>query len=73
MNVNKLKGLMAEHGVTRQELAEVLKMSPYTLRERLEGHYHFKVNELVTISEFFNVPISIFFDDVVPNLTNNIE
>lgn len=69
MNVNKLKGLMAEHGVSRQELAKVLNMSPYTLRERLEGHYDFKVKELVTISNFFNVPISIFFEDSVPNAT----
>lgn len=60
MNLNRLKGLMAEKGVTRSELAKILNISLKTLSLKINGKTSFKVNELILICDYFNVKPDFF-------------
>lgn len=63
MNVNKIKGLRAENGMTQVELAKLLGMSEqsYVLKEK--GRVPFKDYEIASLCKIFKVSASIFFDN----------
>jgi DNA-binding XRE family transcriptional regulator len=57
----KIKGLIAEKGITQAILAEAIKMSRITLNYKLNGKSVFKYPELLEIAKYFGKPVSYFF------------
>ena len=60
MNVNKLKGLMAEHGERQEDIAKLLNIHITTVNFKLQGKSEFKLSELKTLAEHYKVDINIF-------------
>lgn len=56
VNLNKIKGLMAEHGDTQKDLAEKLQISVVTLRGYLKGYSVMRVDTIAKIAEIYGVP-----------------
>lgn len=56
VNLNKIRGLMAEHGDTQKDLAEKLQISAVTLREYLKGRTVMRVDTVAKIAEIYGVP-----------------
>lgn len=65
MNVNKLKGLMAENNITQQDVAKLLNISSTGLYKKLTGKAEFKASEIKILADFFSVSTDIFFKDNV--------
>lgn len=62
MNVNKLKGLMAEHGDRQEDIARLLDINITTLNFKLQGKREFKFSEVVTLADYYKVDINIFLN-----------
>lgn len=60
MNINKLKGLMAEHDCNRKQIADLLGINESTLKNKLYGKSDFKFAEVQKLADFFKVDINIF-------------
>lgn len=60
MNIAKLKGLMAEHGETREDIAKILNVSNSTAKNRLLGKSKFTFDEVKILSQHYKVDINIF-------------
>lgn len=71
MYTNRILGLMRENGQTQKELANLLEISEYTLRRKLQGKNEFKVSEILKISEIYNVSIEYFFTDNIAEIAKN--
>lgn len=65
MLLNKLKGLMREHGHTQKYIANYLGLSEYGFNKKLNGKSEFKANELLELSKLYNVSVDYFFTDNV--------
>jgi len=61
INLKKIKGLMAEHGLTQKDLAIVIDLSPQQMVKKLDGRADLKVGELLKIANHFGEHPSIFF------------
>lgn len=61
VNVSKIRGLMAEHNVTQEQVAKMLGISSVSFRQRMSGRASFKAEEIHMLSEYFKVSVSIFF------------
>ena len=63
MNKLKLKGAIAEKGITQGKLAEILEMSQKTLSNKINGKSIFTVPEAHKICDTLNIenPREIFF------------
>lgn len=55
VNTARIRGLMAEHGDTQQNLAEKLGITPVTLREYLKGRQQMRVDTVSQIAAIYNV------------------
>ena len=55
VNTARIRGLMAEHGDTQQDLAEKLGITPVTLREYLKGRQQMRVDTVSQIAAIYNV------------------
>lgn len=66
VNLNKLRGLMAEHRLTQKDLAKELGLSERTFCERMKnGNFTLgEATELIGILHIEN-PAAIFFADPV--------
>ena len=60
MNINKLKGLMAEHGDRQEDIAKLLDINITTVKNNLSGKSDFKFSEVQVLAKHFNVDINIF-------------
>jgi transcriptional regulator with XRE-family HTH domain len=60
MNLNKIKGLMAEHGERQEDIAKLLNINISTVNFKLQGKSEFKVSELKTLADHYKVDINIF-------------
>ncbi len=62
INTNKLLGVFAENGKTKQEVAKILDISPKTLGEKLKKGV-FGSDEIQIMIDTFNItdPMAIFF------------
>lgn len=68
-NTNKLKGKLAERGLTQAQLAKMIEMSPTTLSFKLNNEIEFKISEAKRIQEALSLTRDerdvIFFGDDV--------
>lgn len=60
-NVNKLKGLMAENGLSQQDTAKLIGMSKRTFEHKIQGKSEFKASEIYMLATKFSVNIDYFF------------
>ena len=68
MSFNKLKGKMAEQGVSQEKLARLLGITPQALNAKINGRSQFTLGEAVKITELLSIkdPVDIFFNPCVP-------
>ena len=66
VNSNKLKGIFKENGVTQEQVAKKLGISPRTLSLKLKNQV-FSTTEATLLIKEFNIqePEKIFFSDYV--------
>ena len=66
VNVNKLRGLMAEQGRTGRDMAVIIKKTPKTFYEKMKKGV-FDSDEITAIVEALSIknPMEIFFADEV--------
>lgn len=55
VNLNKIKGLMAENGDTQKDLADKLGIADMTLRNYFSGRTIMRVDTVSKIAEIYNV------------------
>lgn len=67
-NFLKLRGAVAENGLTLTTLAKELNITQQTLNERLHGRKPFTLDEMLKTCNLLNVSIDIFFDPQLHNL-----
>jgi len=56
-NKRRIKGLIAEHGMSQVELAKVLNISIVTINAKVNDLTKFKVGELYTLAEAFDMTL----------------
>jgi len=61
MDVNKIRGLMAEKGENQGDLAKVLNLSRNAVQLKLSNKVDFKAKELKVLCEHYNVDPNYFF------------
>ena len=54
----KLRGRMAERGITVAQLCKAIHISNQSLRDKLDGHADFKCVEVANVSRVLDIPIS---------------
>jgi transcriptional regulator with XRE-family HTH domain len=54
---------MARRGKNQRKLAEHLGLNQTSVSQRLRGELHFTASELVSLAEFLDVPVALFFAD----------
>jgi len=59
-NTNKVRGLMAEHGLKQADIARVINKTEMTLRNKLQGKTEFTATEIAILANLFNVSPTIF-------------
>lgn len=60
MNIAKLKGLMAEHGETQQDIAKLLGITATAFAKKMKQPSRFKFDEVKILSQHYKVDINIF-------------
>lgn len=55
VNLNKIKGLMAENGDTQKDLADKLGIADITLRNYFKGRTVMRIDTVSKIAEIYNV------------------
>lgn len=65
VNLNKIKGLMAENGDTQKDLARKLGITDETLRNYFRGKTIMRIDTVNKIAEIYNVAplVLITFND----------
>ena len=75
MNLRKLKGRMAEEGISQRKLAELTGIKVNTLNTRLTGKREFGLNDVEEICKVLNITdpyeiASIFLPECLKNETS---
>lgn len=67
MNLNKLRGILAEKKITQSELAKQMNLSVKSVNAKLNGRVSISVDEANKIVKIADIkdPVSIFFDNSV--------
>ena len=68
MRGNKLKGAMAEKGISQADIAKILGLSTNSVSAKINGKVDFKVGEMQKICDFLQVDPHIFFTSNVPKI-----
>lgn len=55
MNMNKLRGIMAEQQCTQRLLAKGIGISENSLANKMNGKYSFNVDEAIKICDFLHI------------------
>lgn len=64
VNTARIRGLMAEHGDTQQDLAEKLGITPATLRGYLKGRQQMRVDTISEIATIYGVkPLYLLIEE----------
>lgn len=58
VNLDKIKGLMREHGETQRDLANLLACSATSANNYLTGKTEMKVGDVVKIAKHYNVELN---------------
>lgn len=61
VNLNKIRGLRIENGLSQKDLAKQLGISDRSYRNKEKGHTEFKPSELTYLSCIFNVNVEAIF------------
>lgn len=61
VNTAKIKGLIAEKGITQKKLADAIGISPASINAKLNGNLDFKATELTQIANYFAIDIKELF------------
>lgn len=56
----KLKGILAERGLTQKDIASLLCLSPVTVNQKINGTLDFTYSEVEEICNFLSVSSEIF-------------
>lgn len=69
VNVNKIKGLLAENGMSQMDLADMLKLNRRTVFDKMQKGV-FKSSEIEIMIDRFNLKtpeeiVTVFFPDVL--------
>lgn len=56
-NKRRIKGLIAEHGISQVELAKLMNISIVTANAKVNDLTKFKVGELYTLAEAFDMTL----------------
>lgn len=56
----KLKGILAEKGLTQKSLADLLFLSPVTINQKINGTLDFTYAEVEKICDYLEVSTEIF-------------
>jgi transcriptional regulator with XRE-family HTH domain len=59
INRNKLRGAMAEHGLTQVKVAEKLTITVQSLSGKMQGKYAFTESEIASLKDLFGLGIFI--------------
>lgn len=63
-NVSKIvKILLVRDEMLQQDLAEALGYDAGTVTRKMKGLREWRLNDVVRLAEFFEVPVSLFFED----------
>lgn len=62
-NIDKIRGVMAEHHIIQEMVANAWNVSRKTVVNKLSGKTKITVDELVLIANLTNSNISIFFEN----------
>lgn len=54
-DLNKLKGLMREKGLTQEDIAKELNIAPSTFNLKVNGNAYFSQDEIFAISNILNI------------------
>jgi len=57
---NKLKGVLAERGLTQKYLAALLSLSPVTVNQKINGTLEFTYTEVETICDDLSLSTEVF-------------
>jgi transcriptional regulator with XRE-family HTH domain len=68
-NAGKVKGIMAQNGMTQKDLAAVIDCASNSVFRKLSGVSPFTVSEIATMANYFNVDPSYFFTNYVDVLS----
>ena len=63
VKINKIKGLMAEHGDTQERLADKLGVSKQLINLKLCGKSPFSLDLLGKVAHLYGVPTSELIED----------
>lgn len=59
------KGLRVSNDKTQKEVAEYLGLSLTQYKRKENGHVRFYADEIYNLSVYFDVPVTIFFENKV--------
>lgn len=62
LKTSKIRGLIAEHGITQKELAEIIGISEQSMNLKLKGKRQFKANEIGKIARYFDIEVDFLFN-----------
>lgn len=55
MNINRLRGIMAEQGCSKRKLASAIGRSENTLSSKMSGRTPFNADEIIAICAFLHI------------------
>lgn len=71
MNIDFIRSLRSYKKLTQSEMAKILNLSVVSYNKKENGKVAFTLEEIKTLSEYFKVPIEIFFKEEVFELNTN--
>lgn len=60
IKVEKIRGCMAEHGHTQQDIAKILNISKVSVNSKLNGKTDFTISEISALCSLYKKKISYF-------------
>ena len=67
----KLKSFLIENRILQKDVAKLLGITPISLNQKINGKYHFSLEEVETICAEYNVMPQIFFTGKLRNSNKN--
>jgi len=61
VDLDKIKKLMRQRGITQEQLASALKITPSSVYRKLSGEQEFKANQVGILSEVLKVSVAVLY------------